>query len=57
MSACEWCWEEANRRTLLLGGSVAQRYEEVRREQDDMGERALCPMAKSVASGSEESGP
>ena len=34
MAACEWCWEEANRRTLLLGGSVTQRYEEVFREQD-----------------------
>ena len=32
VSACEWCWQEANRRALLLGGSVAQRYEEVRRE-------------------------
>ena len=58
MAACEWCWEEANRQMLLLGGSVAQRYEEVRREQDAMGKHALCQMARSAAGGCvEESDP
>jgi hypothetical protein len=26
VSACEKCWQEANRQVLLLGGSVVDRY-------------------------------
>ena len=56
MTACEWCWREASRLTLLSGKSTAELYEEVRREQDDIGERALCPMARSAAMSHAERG-
>lgn len=49
--ACEWCWAEANRRVLLLGGDVSSRYREVVKEQQDMGVKALCPEAREVARG------
>lgn len=47
MAACEWCWQEAATRVFHGGGSVAQEYERVRREQDELGLKARCPMARS----------
>lgn len=43
MSACEWCWSQAQRRAMLCGGSVADRYREILAEQDSMGALADCP--------------
>jgi len=50
MAACEWCWGEAFKREMAdTSKSQAEHYEAVRREQDEMGDKARCPMARSVA--------
>ena len=43
MSACEWCWAEASRRAMLMGGSTGDHYSNVLAEQQEMGPSALCP--------------
>lgn len=43
MSACEWCWAEAQRRVMFSGGSVTDRYYAVMKEQEAAGDHALCP--------------
>jgi uncharacterized protein YcgI (DUF1989 family) len=43
---CEWCWSQAQRRAMLCGGSVVDRYNEVMAEQDLMGPLAGCPMVR-----------
>jgi hypothetical protein len=47
VSACEWCWSEAQRRVMFGGGSVSRHYEIVLREQEAMGRLARCPTALS----------
>ncbi len=52
MSACEWCWGEAQRRVGLCGGSVADRYMEILAEQDAKGAMvADCPGVRGVPMG------
>ena len=43
MSVCEWCWAEAARRAMLIGGSIPDHYSNVLAEQQAMGSHALCP--------------
>lgn len=57
MSACEWCWTQANRRMLLLGGSVADHYGAVLAEQTAMGLDASCPTARARAAASAATNP
>jgi hypothetical protein len=47
MSACEWCWRQAQRRALLCGGSVADRYRDIIAEQEAMGALADCPSMRA----------
>jgi hypothetical protein len=49
VSACEWCWSQAQRRAMLCGGSVADRYREILAEQDSMGALADCPDRRAAA--------
>ena len=35
MAACEKCWADANWRAYVIGGTVAERYEELLRERKD----------------------
>lgn len=48
MSACEWCWAEAQRRVMFLGGSVTERYHEVLDEQRKLGLNARCRSARRI---------
>ena len=43
MSACEWCWAEASRLAMFMGGSPSDHYFKVLVEQQEMGSHALCP--------------
>jgi hypothetical protein len=60
MSACEWCWQEAQRRVWQWGGtllSVTDCYDRVLREQAALGEgRAQCPKARGTWAPEEEGG-
>lgn len=47
MSACEWCWYLATRRSMFCGGSTTDRYHEVLEEQNTLGPRADCPEARA----------
>ena len=49
MSACEWCWQEANRRVMFGGGSATDHYYQVMDEQEKAGKNALCPLAKAAS--------
>lgn len=49
MSACEWCWAEAQRRQMHAGGSITERYHEVLDEQRKLGLNAGCPACVRLA--------
>mgnify|MGYP001606685889 CR=1 FL=1 len=46
---CEWCWNAANERVMSRGGSTVVHYEEILREQNAMGEKASCTVARAIA--------
>lgn len=48
MSACEWCWEAAQRQAYHNGASVSEMYHLIMKEQEQMGEHAVCPNARAI---------